>query len=360
MSHGHERKEKNCLNCGTTVAGRYCQVCGQENVEPKESFWTMFTHFFNDITHFDGKFFVTLKDLLFKPGFLSKEYMIGKRASYLNPVRMYVFTSALFFLVFFATKAPETISGSSSDKALTSSQRSKKIERLKELLAEVPGDTTDQKRLALLLDSARPVTQRMLDNIDRSRGQVRINLPVRTSARTVEAYDSIQSSLPAAKQDGWIRAGWTRKVLHMNESLGEDEAIRKLIDIFLHSMPYMLFVSLPLFALILKLLYVRRRKEFFYADHGIFSIHHYVFSFIFLLVCIFLGWLEGKTGWVIWDILIFIVILAWPFHMYKAMRRFYGQKRFKTFVKFCLLNLLGFLMIVILMTIFGLISAFKL
>ena len=102
MSHTPERAEKTCLNCGTTVVGRFCHVCGQENVEPKESFWHLVTHFFNDITHFDGKFFITLKDLAFKPGFLSKEYMIGRRASYLNPIRMYVFTSAIFFLVFFS------------------------------------------------------------------------------------------------------------------------------------------------------------------------------------------------------------------------------------------------------------------
>ena len=38
-------------------------------MEPKETFWGMVTHFFYDITHFDGKFFVTLKDLLFRPGF---------------------------------------------------------------------------------------------------------------------------------------------------------------------------------------------------------------------------------------------------------------------------------------------------
>ena len=101
MSHAPERLEKNCLNCGATVMGRYCHVCGQENVKPKESFWHLVTHFFNDVTHFDGKFFTTLKDLLLKPGFLSKEYMIGRRNSYLNPVRMYVFTSAIFFLLFF-------------------------------------------------------------------------------------------------------------------------------------------------------------------------------------------------------------------------------------------------------------------
>jgi hypothetical protein len=102
VSHFHQRKEKDCLNCGATVIGPYCHNCGQENIEPKESFWHLILHFFNDITHFDGKFFTTLRILLFRPGFLSKEYMSGKRVSYLNPIRMYLFTSFIFFLVFFS------------------------------------------------------------------------------------------------------------------------------------------------------------------------------------------------------------------------------------------------------------------
>src|SRR4029079_8070293 len=84
------------------IHGRYCHVCGQQNLEPKESVWHLVSHFFNDITHFDGKFFTTLKYLLLKPGFLSREYIKGRRSSYLDPVRMYVFTSAIFFLLFFA------------------------------------------------------------------------------------------------------------------------------------------------------------------------------------------------------------------------------------------------------------------
>jgi hypothetical protein len=73
VSHTPLRKETNCLNCNATVLGRYCQACGQENTEPKETFWHMFTHFFYDITHFDGSF-VTLKDLLFKPAFYQGIY----------------------------------------------------------------------------------------------------------------------------------------------------------------------------------------------------------------------------------------------------------------------------------------------
>ncbi|NOT90432.1 DUF3667 domain-containing protein [Ferruginibacter sp.] len=102
MSHLKERKEKNCLNCNAQVQGKYCHICGQENIEPKESAWHLVSHFFQDITHFDGKFFSSLKLLIFKPGFLSREYMMGRRASYLNPIRFYVFTSALFFLIFFS------------------------------------------------------------------------------------------------------------------------------------------------------------------------------------------------------------------------------------------------------------------
>ncbi len=85
--------------------GLFCHNCGQENIEPKESVWHLVSHFFQDITHFGVKFFTSLKDLIIKPGFLSKEYMIGRRVRYLNPIRMYLFTSAIFFLIFFSLYA---------------------------------------------------------------------------------------------------------------------------------------------------------------------------------------------------------------------------------------------------------------
>src|SRR4029078_1863472 len=123
VSHSPLRKEANCLNCCATVQGRYCHICGQENVEPKETFWHMFIHFFYDITHFDSKFFETVKDLVFKPGFLSKEYVKGKRASYLHPVRMYVFTSAMFFLVFFSLFKNETSVKTNMTKVISDSDK---------------------------------------------------------------------------------------------------------------------------------------------------------------------------------------------------------------------------------------------
>src|SRR5450432_2351477 len=102
MSNHTIRHEKNCLNCGATVEERYCSHCGQENIQPTESFGHLVRHFFEDITHYDSHVFNSFKYLIARPGFLTRQYNAGKRAGYLNPIRMYVFMSAVFFLVFFS------------------------------------------------------------------------------------------------------------------------------------------------------------------------------------------------------------------------------------------------------------------
>ncbi|MBP6432264.1 MAG: DUF3667 domain-containing protein, partial [Ferruginibacter sp.] len=87
MGHHQQRKENNCLNCNAVVTDRFCSICGQENIVVKESFWGIISHFFKDITHYDGKFLSTLKYLLFRPGFLPAEFLRGRRVAYLNPTR---------------------------------------------------------------------------------------------------------------------------------------------------------------------------------------------------------------------------------------------------------------------------------
>src|SRR5258705_13790026 len=108
-----------------------------------------------------------------------------------------------------------------------------------------------------------------------------------------------------------------------------DEAGKKLVESILHRLPYMLFISLPLFALILKLVYVRR-KQFYYADHGVFTIHLYIFTFLLLLAVFGLSALKNATGWGFINFVIAILFIALFFYLYKAMRNFYGQRRAKT------------------------------
>ena len=100
MSKNPLRKDKTCLNCRHVVENRFCPNCGQENIDTRKTFYHLFVHFFEDLTHYENAFWKTIKNLLFKPSTLTKEYLSGKRLSYLAPVRLYIFISLItFFLI---------------------------------------------------------------------------------------------------------------------------------------------------------------------------------------------------------------------------------------------------------------------
>ena len=354
MSHTPLRKETDCLNCGATVQGRYCHVCGQENTEPKETFWHMVTHFFYDITHFDGSFFVTLKDLLFKPGFLSREYMLGRRKKYLHPVRMYVFTSAVFFLVFFSLYkvSEKDISSVDNNAKAREGLLIAKEEAFKN--AKTKADSAEIIKGFELLghEEEEDIDS---DTVSGNKGGIsfRFGRDV-NNYKTLKEYDSVQNSLPKEKRDVGITKLVTRKSVQLNEKYKGDQTkiATELINKFLHSFPYMLFVSLPLYALFLKLLYIRRRKQYFFADHGVFLIHLYIFTFLFMLLLIGLNKLDDKIHWkgigVIQTILIFIGL----FYALKAMKNFYKQGWGKTILKFILFNIICFISIMLLFAVF--------
>lgn len=365
LSHVPQRKEKDCLNCGTIVQGKYCHVCGQENVVPKESFWHMVTHFSYDITHFDSKFFTTLKDLLFKPGYLSREYMAGRRASYLHPVKMYVFTSAIFFLLFFSLFSPNTNFKESDPAHMTGTERNQELDRIEKKLKKnkygEPDTVIRRKmdKLAAMRDTTKPVSRSDFQQLDSTRFEVNIS-GVSNNYRSVAEYDSVQKTLPSAQRDGWFTSRLVRKEISVNNKYRYDPeaGMEKLVDSVLHRLPYMLFISLPLFALILKLLYIRR-KNYYYADHGVFTIHLYIFTFILLLVVFAIG-RYGASAWGPFGLLV-VLLLLWLFvYLYKAMRRFYGQSRWKTAIKFLFTTVVSLLMMGTLLAIFFFFSAFEL
>jgi hypothetical protein len=411
MSHLKERKEKNCLNCQTTVQGRYCHVCGQENLEPKETVWHLVQHFFNDITHFDGKFFATVKFLLRKPGFLSAEYVAGRRASYLNPIRLYVFTSAFFFIILYSLKSPEDILKPGVNKAdervrglpellkkkavdekklakTTDAEDKEELESgISQLAAEMAviketyGDTTTRKftdqqlttfYVTALTDSAKEggmppeAKKRVLQALKVAENPASgsdffgMNLG---QYKTAEAYDSSQQALPDSLRDGWFERRLMEKLVVAEQEYARDKTryFEKFIENMLHSFPKILFWSLPFFALILNVLYVRRKKQFYYVDHGIFTIHVYCATFLLLLICMLLSILNGWAHWrwfkILTDILIFLLCIYIMIYLYKAMRGFYKQGRFKTFVKYFITCCLAFVINLILLVIFIVISA---
>lgn len=340
MSHSKERSEKICLNCNAQLSGPFCHICGQENIEPEETAWHLVTHIFNDITHFDGKFFNTVGLLIRKPGYLSREYVLGRRASYLNPVRMYIFTSALFFFIFFSFFH---IPAESHDSVL-------KIEgkTLEEIRALQPDSL---KIFTAKINNGQPVApealEEYLDSIRNREGLIIVDGKYRSKA----AYDSVLKS--GSRKDNWLQRKLIYKEIEANEKYrhNQSQLFATLSSTFLHSFPQMLFISLPFIALFLKVLY-RRRKDYYYVGHGIFSMHFYIFVFITLLVIFGLGEMKDWLHWEWLNIFQRLLDVAIFFYLYKSMRNFYQQSRKKTVAKFALLNIFAVILMAFLCIVF--------
>lgn len=369
MSHYVERKQNNCLNCGAVVYGRYCHLCGQENIEPKESFWHLVTHFVYDITHFDSKFFNTVKYLLFRPGFLSGEYLAGRRMRYLNPIKMHVFVSAFFFLFFFSIISPSFETNEQETEQPTYKEVKPKIEsRIEDLqtnLKDTDNPELVQKMMAnqlnLLQQDIKTLAKDTTDLSHLNYFKVRnLSMPY-GQYRDVAQYDSVQNALPAKERDSWWQKIIAKKGIQLQLKYVDhgNEFFKSLFERFRHSFPQLLFISLPLFALLLKLLYIKK-KNLYYVDHVIYSVHLYSAIFIlqFILLCIsqlehlyYLRWLQYLSA----PLIIYII-----WYIYKSLRNFYEQSRLKTIVKYLLLLFMSSLLMSLLFIVFLVLSVFNL
>ncbi len=337
------REEKICLNCGAEVSLRYCPACGQQNIEPKLSLADLIQDLIHDLTHFDGKFFSTVKLLIKKPGFLTTEFIEGKRASYLHPVRMYVFTSALFFFLFYSFFV--TVPEKKSDFVNAMSK-----EELFDKLNQFHKDTAHLTLAQGYIISNKADTLYNLNDVDQfnklkdtvaSMSDVIFKVDPGDSSlveldsrfESLKDYDKFQKALPDSTQDGFMESFWQRKTIRIKEYFKKDleNAWFEQLSRFIHRFPTLLFISLPLLALVLKLFFFRR-KGLGYAVHGIFLLHLYVFTFLSLLFYFTIIKLIAFVHFDVPGVFAPIVFFGVLFYGYKSFRNFYGLKRAKTII----------------------------
>ena len=332
LSQHHLRHEKNCLNCGATVEARYCSRCGQENIEPKESVGHLIGHFFADITHYDSKLFITLKDLVFRPGYLTREYAAGRRTRYLNPIRMYVFISAIFFLVLYAGKGEQGSAKAEINTHAANLFRQHFADSLRDAAKSEDSDSVRaavMKEVAARLDTAQVIKAReesLAFHLSGS-GLMIMDL-VENKYRTVREFDSVQAKLPETKREDWLMRWLLRNDLRLKEEHGGRSGLRLETNLQ-HTIPKLMFFLLPLFAFYVKLLYLR--KKYVYTHYVIFSVHFHSFYFLVMLLALSIGALFDSV-WLVLGLPTFVLLLTF-IYLAVALRNMFGQSRWVSFLK---------------------------
>ncbi len=309
------RDNKNCLNCGATVDDRFCPRCGQENIVIEESLGHLISHFFQDFTHYDSKFLLTIKALLGRPGLLTREYLAGKRASYLHPIRLYIFVSFIYFLLLLSVQHTGTRVEEEIIRTASQATRQQITDSLRNWLRghhymNAKGMVKDTLASSLFTivqgspNSFRPIPEYVIiGNI---------------TYKDLLAFDSLQKTLPPGERKKgpipWLYGRWLAGINHYGDGI-----IPLVEERTQHFVPKMMFLLLPLFALLLKLFY--NKKKYFYVDHAIFSLHYHAAVFLIFLFFAMLG-LVFPSGSNFFGLVQFFIALV---YLIAALRKVYCQ-----------------------------------
>jgi hypothetical protein len=326
----HYRYENDCLNCGTILEGKYCHKCGQENLELKENFDHMMSHAISDYFHFDHLFFHTLKPLLFKPGYLTNEYMAGRRAQYLHPVKMYIFISIVYFLLLFQGVYQATKVNNTNGKPVNNE---KAIDSAKKVIANNPYiDSKTKKTIENRLNKSKEVTKYGPVSITEASDEKADNkwFHLTTDDTTYQQYLTSQQKLPEEEQDGFFEKNYNKKVFDYKVKYGS-RAKEVFEDEFKHNIPKMMFLLLPLFALILKIAFWKNKK--YYVEHMIYTFHLHCFLFLFLGVIILLQMIIPGSWQVVSGWLTFLAVIYIMWYIYRSLKVVYHRSRFRTISK---------------------------
>jgi hypothetical protein len=89
-----------CTNCGEALAGEYCARCGQRAISLRRPFLDLLSDAVGDLFNLDTRLSHTLRPLLLTPGQVAKDYIAGRRAWHVPPLKTYLIAALIFFGLF--------------------------------------------------------------------------------------------------------------------------------------------------------------------------------------------------------------------------------------------------------------------
>src|ERR1043166_7488532 len=313
--------QTHCENWGAELQGHWCAQCGQPAIEYRRSFRYVILDLLNEFLNWDSKFFTSIALLILKPWRLTNEFLAGKRVRYVNPLRLYLLASILFFFaVNYGTKGIHF-----DPSKLDAKDRAELESDLKD--ADLPPQARE-KLEALLRESSPSPAPSPLTNEPSPPPIPEDNQQKKEYGKIGErpfvVFDQSKSSTPFER---WIESRAKEKMGEKGTKMG------LFISTLFSNLPYMMLCCIPLFALVLKVLYIRR--PLFYIDHLIYALHIHSFFYagVMLIVLATIGLTRFAPG-AIAGWLITLLWIAFVTQIFLSIRYVYRQGWFFTIFKF--------------------------
>jgi hypothetical protein len=281
-----------CENCGALLSGHFCSQCGQPAIDYRRSFRHVIVDVLDSFLNWDSKFLASVFYLLTRPWKLTNEFLAGHRVRYINPLRLYLLLSVVFFFV-----------------ANYGERRAEKDSN------PIIFDAGDEKAKAHEpAPGATPPIDRPEDtDEDEDNSGLMFGLDKNRTPTIFEA---------------WLQQ-------RVEEKIGRHGSKGKF---FLHSLmenlPYMMLGCIPVFAFVLKTLYFFRR--ILYIDHLIYALH--IHSFAYLVSLVITGTALGlnRVAPGLTSLVLFLLITTAVVQVFLSIRRVYRQGWIMTLFKFFL------------------------
>lgn len=324
------------------MSDKYCPNCAQANSTKKLSLKDFFDEFFSNVLSYDSKLLKTLGALLLRPGKITRDYIEGKRVSYTNPFRFLLSLSIVYFLLmglsgdfsqidkFADTTGNEILNFEADDVIQNLDFEEKKeaesflntIDSLK--LGEFISNQ-QRKKDSMILAHPKKELEAVSDKgfIARYFEKQKI-FTLLIENDTIYVFDDLveKYNIENSREHRMSFSG-AKSLIKAKSRPGE------YISSLISKLPFTTFFFLPVFAIFVWLMYIR--KKYTYTDHLIFSFHNQSLLFILLIISYLIDNIFGiESGG--------IFFLIFGIYLYKAMRNYYQQGRFKTIVKYLFLN----------------------
>jgi len=348
-----------CENCGEELRGHFCSKCGQAAVNYHRSFRHVIVDVLDSFLNWDSKFIQSLGLLLWRPGRLTNKFLEGHRVRVVHPLRLYLLVSIVFFLC--ARLIPVSESNTIKREDMTPEQRAvfdTKMEKLREKQKKkhpflnfstdkkkeqpnataTPSETPTQsappaEQISPLEPTPPPAPQpsgspQDLDAAinDMVQKEIAKNVAEKTKNKPHLQFGADKHE-PTTPFEKWMEQ-------RIKDKIGEGGTKSKLfLETLRSNLSTMMLFCIPIFAFVLKLLYVRQKR--FYIEHLVYALNIHAFFYLAAIIVVFASiglhlWIPGAPQVLLTLLLCALVVVQ----IFVSIRAVYRQGWFMSFLKF--------------------------